>query len=230
MSEQSSGVDRRRIFNHGIDEPLRALMRFGVSELVDIHVEYVDRALGWLMAEGFTPSSLVRAGLRTGFARHLQVLAQEATDFVSRNEDEVTVRAESAADMICSMAMLYQVIPRKPNPSGKAAHDAMARLTTASHLVGFYDGLLTMIRLGYLDEVALRGVAQDMAREHGRLSGVARQQKAEAWMDPAREEWRKSGGRRSRTGWAKQYGRRVGIGWRSVYEAIKHEPQPDPKG
>ncbi|MGE3366910.1 MAG: hypothetical protein AB7I34_26100 [Rhizobiaceae bacterium] len=221
MAEAKASNDRNRLFAQGIARPLEEIRRLDVFDIVKIHKIAAKKAIAALVREGFSTSEQVRAVDSDSLGNYLSLLAPEAAAFVTEHEERLNLQAETAADLLCALAIVYDSIPRGPYPNSDAVADAMARLAAASQMVGLYEGMLSMAQLGYFDDAALRRFRDENARRSGEASAQLRKVKSAEWQDRAREAWRTYKGGLSRSAWSRRHCSEFGVKPRALYGAIK---------
>lgn len=211
---------RDRFFQAGPGPFTDRLRGEGVDLMVTAHFDLLDSSLGDLVQAGFRPTQVTIDALSQSFTENLSRLANEAAAWITRSGDEHGIVEECAADVICALAVLYELRPRGSTFTGEEFSAMTARLAMASQTVGIQEAMLTFARLGHMDEVAKAQISREAAQEAGRQGAAQRSSAANKWRSQARTDWAKYDGDLSPTGWAKRFASRYGRSWRSVYDAI----------
>lgn len=220
---------RDRFFESGPGPFADRLRGEGVDLMVGAHFDLLDSSLGDLVQAGFRPTQVTIDALQKSFTEHLSHLANEAAAWITQSGHEHTVVEECAADVICALAVLYELRPRGSSFTGEEFSAMTARLAMASQMVGTQEMMLTFARMGHIDEVAKAQIAREAAQEAGRQGAVQRSNAVHKWRSQARSDWAKYVGDLSPTGWAKRYASKYERSWRAVYAAISGSESPGDK-
>lgn len=216
---------RDRFFTDGPGPFADRLRAEGVDLMVGAHYDLLGSSLGDLVQAGFRPAQVTVDALQSSFTDHLNRLADEAAAWITGSGDSHGDVEECAADVICALAVLYELRltgAYKPEELG----DAAARLVMAAQAVGVQETMLIFARLGHIETVAKAQIAHEAAQEAGRERGNKRRAEAEEWKRRARVDWGDYAGKFSKSAWARRFAAKYERGWRVVFEAIS---KPDDK-
>jgi len=211
---------RQQLFTHGPGPFADRLRAEGVDLMVGAHFSLLDSCLGDLVQAGFRPTQATMDALQKSFTEHLVRLANEAAIWITRGGDSRTLVEECATDVICTLAVLYELLPRGSGITEEETAAMMARLAMAGQIVGTQETVLTFARMGLVDEIAKARANREAAQEVGRQGARRRASKADQWRVGARSDWRAYTGSLSKTAWAKRYASKYDRAWRAVYGAI----------
>jgi hypothetical protein len=207
---------RDRFFTSGPGPFADRLRGEGVDLMVGAHFDLLDSSLDDLVKAGFRPTPVTIDALQKSFAESLSRLANEAAAWITQSGSEPAGIEECAADVICALAVLYELRPL----GGAVTGDELARFAMASQMVGTQEMMLIFARMGHFDEVAQAQINHEAAQEAGRQGARLRASEADKWRDRARLDWAAYKGALSKSAWAKRNASNYTRQWRVVFAAI----------
>ena len=212
---------RDRVFTDGPGPFTDRLRSAGVDLIIDAHFVLLGSSLDDLLKAGFCPKQVTTEALQRSFTECLGNLANEAAGWITQGDEEHDVIAECAADVICALAALYELLPRgSAFTTTEEFSAATARLAMASQFVGNQETMLTFARMGYIDDFAKAKTNLEAAQEAGRQGARLRASDAEKWRRQARSDWAAYCGPLSKSAWATRNAPKYNRAWRSVFDAL----------
>ena len=209
------------VFTDGPGPFTERLRSEGVELMLRSHIMILNSSLGDLVQAGFRPSQATIDHRLQSFAQDLSNLANEVAAWITQGDEERTVIAECAADVICALAVFHELLPRGGSTfTGEEFFAMTARFAMAGHLVGTYETMLTSARMGLVDEVDNARTKREAAQQAGRQGAGLRASDAEKWRRQARSDWAAYCGPLSKSAWAKRYASNYDRAWRTIFDAL----------
>ena len=188
--------------------------------MVRAHVEILDSSLGDLVRAGFRPTQETMLAAKESFSKHLSMLANEVAAWITHGDRRSGRVEEAAADVICALAVLYEIRPTGSSFTADEFAAMTARLVMAGQILGVQETLLTVARLGYFDKLAKAQMNREKSQKTGRKRGQQKAAEASVWRRRAQSDWANYRGELTRSGWSKRNAAHYDRRWRAVFEAI----------
>lgn len=203
-----------RLFAGGIARALLANRRIDAVLIQSELTARWDDCLSVLEATGFDTARFVR----TGHVTNTLAIADAAQHFVDALGENGDLEVETAADVLGSLAILFDA----------QESQSVVRVKAASILVGLYEQQHGATRSKLFEMAGNHGYRREMASRHGREATAEKRKKAAVWQQKAREAFgRRINQRQSADSWArnhyKSYASTDGtpVRWETLAKAVR---------